>query len=191
MPRKDIMLASTADAKRIAALGDKFFAQPKLNGIRCWVRWNGEKAELISSGGNVFNSLPHINKALEEEYADSTHKPSPDGELYCHKMPFEEIISRVKRDYPHPDSESIQYHIFDFKHTSMQYERLQMITDSFSEGSCLVGIKSILLDKSMLCLNTFRPISSSQWYRETRKVSITIFAWFHRMIIELRLYSSR
>lgn len=41
-----------------------------------------------------------------------------------------------------------------------------------------------VLVKNTLCLITFRPISSSQSYRDTRMASVTISVEFHRVIAE-------
>lgn len=115
--RKDIMLAYPAEERRIKALGTKFFIQPKLRGIRAWVRWTPAGfPQLISSQGNEFQKLPHINAALWGLAQSLRLTPCFDGELYRHGMPFREISSRVKRETQgHPDAASIQLHIFDEK----------------------------------------------------------------------------
>lgn len=125
--RKGIMLAHPANEKRIKALGKDYILQPKLQGIRAWVRWHPVTgAHLISSQGNEFTQLKHINSALNQLSNLTETFPIFDGELYRHGMLFQEISSRVKRNLaPHPDARSIQFHIFDLKIQKPQIERLR------------------------------------------------------------------
>lgn len=135
--RKDIMLAYPAEEKRIKALGKDYILQPKLAGIRAWVKWSPETgSQLISSQGNEFLQLQHINHALNQLANLTEAKPAFDGELYSHGMPFQEISSRVKRKVaPHPDAESIQFHIFDQKTDQPQIERLRDLYPLFGPAS--------------------------------------------------------
>lgn len=91
--------------------------QPKLDGIRAWVDWEGEEPYLISSQGHIINGVPHINLALKElRRQNNNHTEKLDGELYNHSISFEEIVSRVKRTKEaHPDYATIQFCIFDYK----------------------------------------------------------------------------
>lgn len=78
--------------------------QPKLDGVRCTYR-DGK----IWSYGMKEYQLPHVVKALQ-----SLKIPKGvvlDGELYCHGLPLQQIISLAKR--PRKESEQLQYHIFD------------------------------------------------------------------------------
>jgi ATP-dependent DNA ligase len=66
---------------------------------------------LLSSEEKEIVSVPHINSALDRL---ENKPPELDGELYCHGMPFEEIVSRTSRSVNyHQDAYEISYHIFD------------------------------------------------------------------------------
>lgn len=118
--REGIMLCQPLDEHNLDrnfALAPKMLVQPKLDGQRAWVYWaDPDTPMLISSQGNVITGVPHINLAIRE-MAKLTTQISFDGELYVHKMGFEEIVSRTKRlpDNLHPDYLSMEYHIFDYK----------------------------------------------------------------------------
>lgn len=85
------------------------FVQPKLDGVRCIAYLVGDDITLLSRNGKPHN-LPHVKDALRPVF-----KAHPelvlDGELYIHKMPFQEIISLIKRIQP--GTEKICYHIYD------------------------------------------------------------------------------
>lgn len=164
--RKNIMLCQPLDDINL----DKNFkhvttmiGQPKLDGQRCWVDWNtfgeGEPA-LISSEGNLIRGVPHINLAVRElkNCFLGGGEVEWDGELYVHRLPFEEIVSRTKRleDNLHKDYISIEYHIFDFKSTEpiIQRDRLklcQTAIDRFKKEadpllkSCINFVESVPL----------------------------------------------
>ncbi len=97
------------DKKKKVVFDGNTFIQPKLDGIRCLAYRDGDVGiRLISRQGNEFNGLTHIRKALLEVM---NHGDIWDGELFRHGMPFQEIISLVKKD--RPESVNIQYHIYD------------------------------------------------------------------------------
>jgi len=125
--REDIMLAHPVTGPKLAKLGDQFLSQPKLNGERCRVEWFRDKPFLISSYGNEFNCLPHINEAIVK--ATELYGPQVkwDGEIYVHGMPRETIHSICsRRTNPHPDATLLQYHIFDHQDELgiPQYQRI-------------------------------------------------------------------
>lgn len=121
--RNNIMLAHPAENKRIENLGKFFFTQPKLNGVRCYVKYQNGQPVLFSSTGLEKQFLDHILWDLKKlppfEY---------DGELYTHGKPWEwinSIASRTKN--PHPEVEQLQFHIFDIKNNKPQKERLSKL----------------------------------------------------------------
>ena len=123
--RSGIMLAKPLEERRLTnpKFGWSFpvLCQPKLDGERCSAENHNGISLLVTSEQNIFQSVPHINDALE-----GLHTEELDGELYCHGMPFSEIHSRVSRTVNlHPDYQKIQYHIFDYKgEREANYERL-------------------------------------------------------------------
>lgn len=120
--RTGIMLAQPLDEKNLAKnkilfSGDLIFAQPKLDGMRCWVHWAGDEPILFSSEGNRILGVPHIEKYLKVGYSHMSKKPSFDGELYSKDFSFEQIIAISKRRplTLHDSYEALGYHIFDIK----------------------------------------------------------------------------
>lgn len=116
--RTGIMLCQPLDQQITRRYPENFFTQPKLNGDRCRVEWHGETPYLISSYGNIFTCLPHIEeqiKRLDKETFSDT-KLRYDGELYVHGWERERIHSAVSRKVnTNKDSKLIEFHIFDFQ----------------------------------------------------------------------------
>lgn len=92
-------------------------AQPKLDGHRCTSQWDNGVVTLWSRTRKIINSVPHINKALENFFLAYKF----DGELYNHDYHnnFEELSSKIRQEEPAEGCEIIQYHIYDFPHTTM------------------------------------------------------------------------
>lgn len=91
------------------------YIQPKLDGIRCIAVITDGKATLWSRTRKKINSMPHIVSQLEAEFAG--YDVVLDGELYNHKFKnnFEEIVSLVRLDEPHPEGKytDVEYHVYD------------------------------------------------------------------------------
>jgi len=89
---------------------------PKLDGVRCIVRINGDSIELFSRQNN---SLEHLYSHFEESLKLFTKFLPPnidiDGELYSHILNFNSITSIVRKTKKTSDEELslIQYHIYD------------------------------------------------------------------------------
>lgn len=120
MSRKGIMLCYPFEEKRLNKWNPPYLVQPKLDGERCrYVPFDG-RSFLLSSQENPFFSVPHI-----KDFLDSLKIPFElDGELYCHGMPFEEIVSRASREVNiHTDHKDLEYHVFDLVIPEPQVDR--------------------------------------------------------------------
>jgi DNA ligase-1 len=84
------------------------YFQPKLDGVRAVAEKQGGKVTLWSRLGKEYTAVPHVNKVLEDIMTDGQIL---DGELYAHKVPFQTLISWVKKNQP--DSKRIQYNVYD------------------------------------------------------------------------------
>ncbi len=117
---KGIMKCYPFEEKRLAKWPTPYIVQPKYDGIRCRaVPVNGEYL-LLSSEENIIYSVPHINDALRNLHLQA----ELDGELYCHRMSFEEITSIVSRTVNlHSNFFEIKYHIFDIINDQPQMRR--------------------------------------------------------------------
>ncbi len=122
------------------------FAQPKLDGIRCLARRQGDKVTLFSRKGKVLDLVPHINGALLQVLADGQ---CADGELYVHGWDFQRIISAVKKTSI--DTREVQYHIYDMPdmqdRTKTFVERFNTSHKNIIEAAhnCLVPVATKLI----------------------------------------------
>jgi DNA ligase-1 len=141
------MLAKTYEKGGKVVDGGKIkwpaYAQPKLDGIRCFAEITAKGVTLKSRTGKVITSLPHINAALAELFIqddavkmlhDDTFsvvkKITLDGELYNHeyKDDFQDLVSLIKRDKPNEKSPLAQFHCYDVCCDKTDFEgRLHML----------------------------------------------------------------
>lgn len=94
------------------------YIQPKLDGVRCISYMSADKSKVLmqSRTGSYFESMEHISQML----FNSTSIQDGcvlDGELYCHTMPFEELVGLVKKKKLTAEDrekvQQIQYHVYD------------------------------------------------------------------------------
>lgn len=125
---KNIMKAYPFTEERLAKWTPPYIIQPKYDGVRCraipLAGANGEKCLLLSSEENVIFSVPHLNEII----GGLNLQAELDGELYCHGMSFEEILSITSRTVNlHPDYKRIQFHCFDIVNDQPQMKRSLII----------------------------------------------------------------
>lgn len=133
--RSGIMLAYPFEESRLAKWNPPYIVQPKLDGDRCWnlvdaIDTDNLVCDLITSEGNIFQSVPHIVSELESSSLASIQL---DGELYSHDLYIEgghelifSIVSRTKN--LHPRSSEMEFHVFDYKNPDQtQAERLNFL----------------------------------------------------------------
>lgn len=130
---RNIMKCVPFEEKRLATWEPPFIVQPKYDGVRCRAvpiqTGVSDTYMLLSSEENVIHSVPHINQALTDLYLQS----ELDGELYCHGMSFEEIVSITSRTVNvHSDYSKVQFHIFDIINELPQMKR-QILVDNLRD----------------------------------------------------------
>lgn len=133
--RTGIMLCQPLDERNLDRNFKMFpimMAQPKLDGMRCWVQWVDHEPILWSSEGNPITGVPHIQLLLKD-WAKKCGELSFDGELYTHEKRFEDIISIAKRgsDNLRDDFSDLQYHIFDHKSDAQNHTRYVDLLEVF------------------------------------------------------------
>jgi len=109
------MLAHELTDKMREKLEFPVYIQPKMDGVRCLARWDGDKIQLLSRGGKDYN-IPHLSEALQ-----AVIEPGQvlDGEIYIHGVLRQDINALVKkhRDEEYEDtgycSNNLQYWIYD------------------------------------------------------------------------------
>ena len=139
--RQGIMLAYPFEESRLAKWDPPYIVQPKLDGDRCWnqlddIEPTHPKCDLITSEGNIYQSVPHINNALE---MSDVYSMPLDGELYNHGLYLEgghelifSIISRTTNLHPH--FFEMEFHVFDIKLPDLdQGQRLKKLLEMQSD----------------------------------------------------------
>ena len=117
------------EEKRLAKWNPPYIVQPKYDGVRCRAipletGKTGNEYLLLSSEENVIYSVPHINEILGSLHLNA----ELDGELYCHGMSFEEILSVTSRTINlSNDFKRIQFHMFDIVNDQPQMKRLLIL----------------------------------------------------------------
>ena len=83
-------------------------SQPKFNGLRCMVYWEGDELKFMSRGKKFYTTMIHI----EEELKNVLPKDIVlDGELYVHGCSLQVINSFVKS--LKEDSDRVEYVVYD------------------------------------------------------------------------------
>lgn len=133
------------------------YAQPKLNGVRCFARMTDTGRIIFTSrGGKGFIRLHHIELALREFM-----QPGDifDGELYTHGMLFEDIVSAVKAGKEeNPDTVKVGFHIYDLPSHggdfSERIERLYGVVPRYDESPVkLVSTKEIVSEEDLYIMH--------------------------------------
>jgi DNA ligase-1 len=122
---KNIMKCVPFEEKRLAKWKPPFIVQPKYDGVRCRAIYTETGGYiLLSSEENIIYSVPHLNITFDRLGLRAEF----DGELYCHGLSFEEILSITSRTVNiHSDSERIQFHLFDIVNDQPQMRRSVML----------------------------------------------------------------
>lgn len=99
-----------------------YICQPKLNGVRCTVQRHGNKLTFLSRTGKVYDVLYHHNALCKELFDVMPESCVWDGEIYCHSMPLQDIVSAVKAYSP--ATKKLQYWVYDTISDELQFERI-------------------------------------------------------------------
>ena len=123
-----IMKAYPFSEDRLAKWEPPYVVQPKYDGVRCRaVPLDNGSYLLLSSEENVIFSVPHIN---EELLKLPPSKYELDGELYCHELSFEEILSITSRTVNlHYEHKVVKFHVFDIINKDPQHSRLTKLLE--------------------------------------------------------------
>lgn len=95
------MLAKTYQANKVTF---PVYIQPKLDGMRAI--WDGEC--LYSRTGKLITGVPALVEQLIKDKL-----PPLDGELYCHGVSLQEILSSTRRTKNIEEDTRIKYHVYD------------------------------------------------------------------------------
>uniref|UniRef100_A0A6H1ZCM5 Putative DNA ligase domain protein n=1 Tax=viral metagenome TaxID=1070528 RepID=A0A6H1ZCM5_9ZZZZ len=136
---KGVMKCYPFEEKRLAKWAPPFIVQPKYDGVRCRaIPLDNGDFLLLSSEENPIFSVPHINRVMKEILPPWEF----DGELYCHGMEFEEILSITSRTVNlHHNHEAIGFYCFDIVNDQSQHSRLALLIslqNEFRRSSYLI-----------------------------------------------------
>ena len=133
--RKKPMLAYPVSDKPIN-YEDKVFMQPKLDGVRCVIQYDGE-VKAYSRTGKPWKNIEHILFNLKPWFILNPNVIL-DGELYNHDLrdDFETIISLVRRQKPDDldmleSADLVQFHCYDIIDEELPFDqRIEFVTES-------------------------------------------------------------
>lgn len=120
--RFDVSLADKyPDRQEKGKLEFPYIVEPKLDGLRCYIRLVDGEVKMFSRNHKEFVSCPHIK---ESRFVKAFFLKHPDaildGELYNHELKndFNKIVSLVKKTKPsakdlEESAKLVQYHCFD------------------------------------------------------------------------------
>lgn len=93
-----------------SSFNEEWFAEEKLDGIRCLLVWNKEQntVEVYSREGKPLHNHGHIDRAIMNAQIDSCVL---DGELIADS--FAETQKIVSTQTPHKDAHKVKFHVFD------------------------------------------------------------------------------
>jgi len=149
MMRKKPMLAYPVSDKPIDYTKPTFI-QPKLDGVRCLIQYEGSEASgyesvvAYSRTGKVWQNINHILASLIpffKKYPDVIL----DGELYNHafKDDFESIISMVRKQKPTDEDRfksrnNVQFHCYDIVREDLTFEERNYFIGKYVQPSYCV-----------------------------------------------------
>lgn len=99
-----------------------YICQPKLNGVRCTCQRHGDKLTFLSRTGKAYDVLQRHKKLCKELLEVMPDGCVWDGEIYCHGMPLQDIVSAVKAYSP--ATNKLQYWVYDTISEELQFERI-------------------------------------------------------------------
>lgn len=120
--RFDVSLADKyTDRQAKGKLEFPYIVEPKLDGLRCYIRLVDGEIKMFSRNHKEFVSCPHIKQNEFIQFFFDVHPDGIlDGELYNHELKndFNKIVSLVKKSKPsekdlEESARLVQYHCFD------------------------------------------------------------------------------
>ena len=148
--RKKPMLAYPVSDKPIN-YDNKVFMQPKLDGVRCVIQYEGGgMPKAYSRTGKEWKNIDHILFNLSPWFALNPNVIL-DGELYNHdfKDDFESIISMVRKTKPTDEdrsisAENVQFHCYDIiDETKTFEERNRFIEQVVPHNHCVTHVSTM------------------------------------------------
>ena len=143
------MLAKELTPAKRSKLKFPVLIQPKMDGVRCLARWDGDKIKLLSRGGKEY-TIPHLSEALE-----AVINPGQvlDGEIYIHGLLRQDINALVKKHrtkeyedtgYCSADLEYWIYDVFSMDNLEEPFvDRLKVLKALNVDGKTLRSVRTL------------------------------------------------
>ena len=125
------MLAKSSDKCQNSVLDKPMWCSRKLNGVRCMMKWNGEKVVTVSRGGKNYDVAAGAITKEVAEFLKEHQDYILDGELYHHGYYLQELSGISRLETWEERCNLLQYHIYDIASDQMQFEkdRLPILDD--------------------------------------------------------------
>lgn len=116
-----------------------YYGQPKLDGVRCLVKYDTKLQEVkLCSRGGQYYKIPHLSIQLNilfdnlKNVVDDISKVVLDGEIYKHGVSLQEISGAARReeDGMFASNDWLEYHIYDIilNNNQKQQERIALLS---------------------------------------------------------------
>lgn len=143
--------------------------QPKLDGVRCTIKWNSEtsKWQALSSSGKSYDvSCRFILNTIK--YSELPKDYILDGEIYIHGESLEYISGKTRKQTPIPEHEQLEFHLFDIIDSTKNFESrntetIELYSKYFKVEGNIVEVDSYDADNKEELKNHF-DIFTSQGY---------------------------
>lgn len=122
------------------------FVQSKLDGLRCLIYKADNRVIFKSRGNKLFENLHH----LDYQFKNMPNDIAFDGELYAHGVPFEKVVSWVKR--LQTDTVKVCFHAYDLINGDPYHKRydelLRLLPKSDTIG--VVETKKVMSEDELI-----------------------------------------
>lgn len=128
------MLAKDYNKCQNSVLDKLMYCSRKLNGVRCMMKWDGEKVITVSRGGKNYDCAAQRLTAAVTTYLQNNPDVILDGELYHHGHYLQELSGIARKQEWDPRCEILQYWIYDIADDKMEFEDRLEILNELREG---------------------------------------------------------
>lgn len=118
--------------------------QPKFDGTRALLLYDGATAKFISRTGKEYTTLTHIKEEVEAKLTDPIIL---DGEIYSHDLTFQEIVAAVKKQ--RDNSLKLKFRVYDVVNEQVWSERKEVV-DTLIASTSWVHIQAV---STLICQN--------------------------------------
>ena len=147
--RKKPMLAYPVNDKPVD-YSKKVFMQPKLDGVRCLIKYDNNEVKAYSRTGKEWKNIDHILFNLKPFFILNPDVIL-DGELYNHDLKdnFEKIVSLVRKQKPTDEDRAesanmVQFHCYDIVDENKTFEeRKTFVTQVVPRNHCIHHVSTL------------------------------------------------